>query len=360
MVSHTYIDQGKTITSTAEMARTATGWALPAPPAGETVRRVQAPAGDDPQPPAWRGGLVVYSTGSGPADANAHRDQMQKLLPLILEDRVRPLVCQPERPEVVGSEVPASSPEPEPERGAWSRLGALPAVAPTSASTVAPTSAPGGVPAPPGSNRQRYLLIGDSLAQGLGPELAKLALKSGVGFAGEGVKSSTIRQWLKGTALSDAIENAAKHIGGDPTAALVCLGANDMLLADPGAEGHRAGELMAALRRNGVASVRWIAPPPMPFDKPEFREALATETRARQVRIFDSVALVPPLERALDGIHLTPAGYEDWAQRVARWVPFEGLGDDQLPPARPGPAKPLPVPQSGSLHRRPPGSLAGF
>jgi len=101
VVSHTYIEQGKAITSTAEMARTATGWALAPPPVGETVRRVQAPAGDDPQPPAWRGGLVVFSTGSGPADANAHRDQMGSLLPLILADRVRPLVDLPERPEVV-------------------------------------------------------------------------------------------------------------------------------------------------------------------------------------------------------------------------------------------------------------------
>ena len=412
VVSHTYIEQGKAITSTAEMARTATGWALAPPPAGETVRRVQAPAGDDPQPPAWRGGLVVFSTGSGPADANAHRDQMGRLLPLILADRVRPLVDLPERPEVVASELPASSPEPEAEAGPWSHLASLPSRAPTVApATLAPVrqsdvtwemgtwadavlrnravpmggtatktfggrpalarvewhppsaqidhvhrgvslywmAAPRAAPTParsltPGSAPSpapRVMLIGDSLARGLGPPLRALAIRANVLFAWTGVDSTHVADWL-GAALTNAIANAS-----GPTMALVCLGTNDMRGNSAEAAGHRAGELIDALRRNGVPTVRWIAPPPMFFDTGDFLPALQAECSGRGVRIFDSAALRPPLERAGDKIHLTPGGYKAWAEAVARWVPFEGLGEAAPappPPAAAGPGKPASAP----------------
>ena len=415
VVSHTYIEQGKAITSTAEMARTATGWALAPPPVGETVRRVQAPAGDDPQPPAWRGGLVVFSTGSGPADANAHRDQMGSLLPLILADRVRPLVDLPERPEVVASELPASSPEPAAEAGPWSHLGALPSrastVAPTTLGPVrqsdvtremgawadavlrdksvpmdgtatrtfdgrpalarvewhppsaqidhvhrgvslywlaapraAPTPAPGLTPGSDPPPVPRVMLIGDSLARGLGPPLRALAIQANVPFAWTGVDSTHVADWL-GAALTNAIAN-----GSEPTMALVCLGTNDMRGNSAEAAGHRAGQLNDELRRNGVPADRRISPPQMYFDAGDFLPALQAECAGRGVRIFDSAALRPPLERAGDKIHLTPAGYKAWAEAVARWVPLEGLGKTEPapPPAGSrGPGKPAPRPDEG-------------
>ena len=99
----------------------------------------------------------------------------------------------------------------------------------------------------------RVLLLGDSLAQGLGPPLARLADAAGVSLVTRGVQSSTIRQWLAGSALVDAVTQA------NPMFTLVSLGTNDMRAADPGAEGRRAGELIDALVRTASAPSRGSA-----------------------------------------------------------------------------------------------------
>jgi lysophospholipase L1-like esterase len=174
------------------------------------------------------------------------------------------------------------------------------------------------------------LLLGDSLAQGLGPPLARLADGAGISLVTRGVQSSTLAQWLAGSALVDAVTQAA------PSLTLVCLGTNDMRAADPGAEGHRAGKLLDALSVHGSAAVAWIGPPSLPFDKSAFRSALAAACGQRDVRIFDSQAL--DLARAADRIHMTPAGYSAWAASIAAWVPFAGLS------SAPAPALPTPAP----------------
>lgn len=243
------------------------------------------------------------ATGSGPADQAAHWEE----------------AATNARPNVTVSDRPAASPEPPPLAAA-ATLGA-----PARAPVRAPAAASGSV---------RVLLIGDSLAQGLGPPLARLADAAGVPFVPVGVKSSTIRQWLAGSALVDAVTRA------DPSLTLVCLGTNDMGASDPGAEGRRAGELVDALRRNGSAAVAWIGPPSLPVDKSAFRAALAAACGQHDVRIFDSQALA--LSRAPDRIHMTPAGYSAWAESLAAWVPFAGLGSGTAPGA-PSPPRDPPV-----------------
>jgi Stage II sporulation protein len=49
------------------------------------------------------------------------------------------------------------------------------------------------------------------------------------------------------------------------------------------------------------------------------------------VRIFDSQAL--QIERAPDRLHPTPAGYSAWAEAIAAWIPFPGLGSGTAPAA---------------------------
>jgi lysophospholipase L1-like esterase len=176
--------------------------------------------------------------------------------------------------------------------------------------------------APPPS--ARVLLIGDSFAQGFGPPLGELARAVGLPFKDVGVKSTTIQHWLSGSALVDAMASA------DPTLTLVSLGANDMNASDVAAEGRRAGQLIDTLRRNGSAAVAWIAPPLMPNDKAAFRTQLAAECAGREVRVFDTPALV--LERAPHDFHMTPKGYRTWADAIAAWVPFAGLVSGVLPP----------------------------
>ena len=179
----------------------------------------------------------------------------------------------------------------------------------------------------PASGGARVLLLGDSLAQGLGPPLARLAEAAGVSLVARGVQSSTIKQWLSGSVLVDAVSRA------EPSLTLVCLGTNDMRAADPGAEGRRAGELADALFRSNSTAVAWIGPPSLPFETNAFRAALATMCGARDVRIFDSQAL--DLARAPDGVHMTPAGYGAWAESIAAWVPFVALRSSGAPAAAP-------------------------
>jgi lysophospholipase L1-like esterase len=358
-ISHTYIDMGPAVTSTANMARIATGWALEAPPQGQTVRRVQEPAEEGP---GWHGALVVYSTGSGLGDQAAHRDQANKILPIALATYLRPLVELALRPDVAAAPVPSSSPEPAAQAVSLSAPGASAAAGTRAATTTASrASAPAPAPASPwpaspsasspSSPGVRVLLIGDSFAQGIGPPLAQLAEDAGLHLVQAGVKSTTIRDWLKGSRLADAVAAAS------PICTLVSLGANDMGAADPAAEGRRAGELLDALDDLDAGAVVWIAPPRMPVDKSSFRAALAAAC-AKRARIFDSLALT--LERAPHDFHMTPAGYRAWAEAIARWVPFAGLAAAStppgtvLPPPRPRPPNEgrTPVDASASLGER--------
>jgi lysophospholipase L1-like esterase len=178
----------------------------------------------------------------------------------------------------------------------------------------------------PASGGARVLLLGDSLAQGLGPPLTRLAEAAGVSLVARGIQSSTIRQWLAGSSLVDAVRQS------EPSLTLVCLGTNDMGALDAGAEGRRAGELIDALFQSSSATVAWIGPPSLPVDKSAFRAALAAMCNPRDVRIFDSQAL--DLARAPDRIHMTPAGYRAWAESIAAWVPFLGLGSVAAAPTR--------------------------
>ena len=175
----------------------------------------------------------------------------------------------------------------------------------------------------PASGGARVLLLGDSLAQGLGPPLARLAEATGVSLVARGIQSSTIRQWLAGASLVDAVRQS------EPSLTLVCLGTNDMGAADAGAEGRRAGELIDTLFQSSAATVAWIGPPSLPVDKSAFRAALAAMCSPREVRIFDSQAL--DLARTPDRIHMTSAGYRAWAASIAAWVPFAGLGSHAAP-----------------------------
>jgi hypothetical protein len=141
IITHTY-QAPPTFTSTADMARAATGWPLAPPPEGQTVRRGQRPPGPD-----WAG-LVVYSTGTGDADQPAHVAQATRLLPLVLATHVRPLVELGDRPAVPNGADPGAWPEPAPEVVQISGGSAPPGGAPRPPPKPA-VPAPDPAPAPP-------------------------------------------------------------------------------------------------------------------------------------------------------------------------------------------------------------------
>ena len=163
------------------------------------------------------------------------------------------------------------------------------------------------------SATRRLVLLGDSFAQGLGGPLAAISKGVPCTLRTVGRPSTRVHDWLRGRELEEALGVPP------PALALVSLGTNDMRAADPAGAGLASGALIDRIVAAG-APVAWIGPPRVTFDTGAFRAALARECSQRSVRIFDSQAL--DLERAADGIHMTPGGYRSWAEAIAAWVPL--------------------------------------
>lgn len=157
----------------------------------------------------------------------------------------------------------------------------------------------------------RVLLIGDSLAVGLGPQLRSLAADDDVPFLGIGVVGSTIRDWAHGARRSELMAALAAF---DPNFILVSLGTNDEYLtaASAAAEEDDLDDLLALLAEYGV--VVWIGPPTLP--KPTNGAVAMIEDTG--VPYFSSDRLDIP--RAPDGIHPTVAGYGAWAGMLWSWL----------------------------------------
>ena len=323
LIEHTYIDVGPKKMSTIEMARAVTGWPLAMPPMGQTVRRIEAPPLGSP---SWSG-LIVYSTGTGPSDRqahDAHEAQALRVLPVALRDRrIQQLFELPARPDVPagGSAVPEATPEPPAEI-------VLEAGAPMPKSS----------PAPKGSARAdgaTVMLIGDSLAQNLGPALATVARDVPINnFAASGKQSTRVRDWDT-SALPAVLGTPA------PRLVLVCLGTNDLRQNDAGSAGARTGALIDRIRAAGVGDVAWIGPPELSGDDGAFRAALAQACAERSVRLFNSQAL--DLAKRPDGVHLASAANTAWANAIATWVPFSAYAEptpDAGTGALPGPPAP--------------------
>lgn len=149
----------------------------------------------------------------------------------------------------------------------------------------------------------RVLLVGDSLAVGLNGPMKKLAVAQGNPYQGKGVSGSRIDEWSK--------KYLDPELAFDPTVVLVSLGTNDMKMADPvGQQTKHVQAILDKARAKG-ARVVWILPPPMPFDDKGVR---AMVVGAAPDGAVNGEAL--DLERAGDGIHMTPNGYAAFADAV--------------------------------------------
>lgn len=163
------------------------------------------------------------------------------------------------------------------------------------------------------TDASRVLLIGDSLAVGLGPPLRELAGAAGLELVVEAQQSTRIDQWA-GERLRGLLATF------QPGLTLVSLGTNDMRQrAAREAKRGQIGELVDTVRRGG-GDLAWIGPPSMPFPDAGIRALLWEELNARSVPFFDSSART--IERAHDRIHATATGYQRWAEQIAAWVPF--------------------------------------
>lgn len=145
---------------------------------------------------------------------------------------------------------------------------------------------------------EKVALFGDSLAQGLRVPLQGQATGSGVKFASDTQQGTRLDQWIT---RGPAIAQGANY-------ALISLGTNDAVAS----EAHRAKAagyaktISASLHSMGVTPI-WVLPPPMKFPTDQIKEAI----RATGDATLDS-ADYP----RYDGIHPTPAAFQQWAADI--------------------------------------------
>lgn len=155
----------------------------------------------------------------------------------------------------------------------------------------------------------RVLIIGDSLAVGLGPVLKKLASGKSVGLAYDGKVGTTSQQWATNSWL-------ATDLGRDKfDVVLVSLGTNDMPTGASAAQiQQHMLRVVQAIQAAGAQPV-WVSPPTMPtLREQEVRAAIA----ALGIPVFPSEAL--SISRGGDKIHPTATGYAGWAGALFSWL----------------------------------------
>ncbi len=145
---------------------------------------------------------------------------------------------------------------------------------------------------------KRVALIGDSLAVGLGPQLAALAAAAKVPFQFEGHTGSTVAQWLSTPSWG------AWDSGFSTT--LIELGTNDYLNPSPSLAQYQQ---LAAKFPGAV----WVMPPVQPAN------AL---TKVRAIIEQVGVPVIPAmtgLQFGADGFH--PLNYAPWAAWIWGQLP---------------------------------------
>jgi len=162
----------------------------------------------------------------------------------------------------------------------------------------------------------RVLLVGDSLAVGLGPYLRELSGPRRVAFDSTAAVGTRIDQWSSNAALRGKIASF------QPTLVLVSLGTNDayMMGGVVTAEQQRARlrDLVAMIKASGADYV-WIGPPALPAAKNPFVLAMLRD-EVPSSRYYHSERLTLP--RGPDGLHPTIKGYAGWAG--ALWTHLGG------------------------------------
>jgi len=160
------------------------------------------------------------------------------------------------------------------------------------------------------SGQTRLLLIGDSLAVGLGPPLRALSKDQSVSFDVLAKESTRIDQWAGSQKLTEKLQSF------QPTLVLVSLGTNDEYLAGDGGK-RQAPYLEQLLVRLGPVEVGWIGPPTLPKAASNGVTGLL-QTRISASHYFHSEALTIP--RGPDKLHPTLKGYAGWAGMIWQWL----------------------------------------
>lgn len=296
VASHTYQTYtekiaGNPFASTVTVLRQATGYQLAqgGPSTAPVITR-------DPITGPPSSGLWIYSYASAEIDKAAHAYQGGPALHELAGKHLAPWLA------AVGSSAPAVTPTPQTAR--------------------------------------RALLVGDSLASGLGLPLGTRFHAAGGDFTAHAIDGSTIDQWAKGADLAADLAKA------QPSLTLVSLGTNDLAAKPAEYKAPLIAAIVTRIRAAG-SSVAWILPPTMPTvpDRGGLRGILAAELARLAVPAFDSTALTLP--RAPDKIHPTPAGFDLWAARIMEWLSSPPATQPSTGPARPNSSASSPATSAG-------------
>lgn len=149
---------------------------------------------------------------------------------------------------------------------------------------------------------RRVAMIGDSLAVGLGPFMAKLAKAKGVPFLYDATGGTTPLQWAQHAKACGGCGDAV--LAFDPSVTLVVLGTNDLGYSPaPPAAPYRA----IVQRFPGVV---WVDPPLMPNDRLAGVRGVISSLGVPVIPSTNTIQIGP------DGIHPTGQGYADWAKLI--------------------------------------------
>lgn len=160
---------------------------------------------------------------------------------------------------------------------------------------------------------KRVALIGDSLAVGLGPQLAKLAAAANVPFIYDATGGTTPLQWSKhAAACSDCGD---KVLAFEPTEVLVALGANDIGYspAPPVGPYQAVRDKFAA----GGARIIWLDVPLSCCTTCNL-DGIRSVVHSLGVTVVPATNTIPvgPRDPKTGFAHPSPAGYAEWAKIV--------------------------------------------
>lgn len=149
------------------------------------------------------------------------------------------------------------------------------------------------------------LLIGDSMAEGVGPWLQKKVEEAGGRFINGQERSSTIVWWQGSGKLREMM---MRH---SPDVVFIALGSNEIFLEQPTLRAPLIKQMVEELgRRPGY----WIGPPSW---KPDSGLVRVIEENFQPGHFYNSNDLQVP--RARDGKHPTAQGYQTWTELVWNW-----------------------------------------
>jgi len=156
------------------------------------------------------------------------------------------------------------------------------------------------------SEKKEVLLVGDSMAEGLYPNLKKDGIQYRITPMYK--RGTAVPFWNRSAELSKAIKEKKWDI------VLVSLGTNDLRLKQKTMEEYfQFNEKLSSIK----ADVYWIIPPVMPFRNELVEEWI--ENPPPPIQKIDCSTY--QFNRAPDKIHLQPSGYKAWSQCVLDSLP---------------------------------------